>query len=383
MLTQIVGKTRLALAPMENHWWQTTLYITERGLTTSPMPYQDRTFAVDFDFIDHGLVLRTNEGATRTIPLVQRSVSDFYREYLAVLHSLEIEVELMDVPVEIPVAIPFAVDTEHRSYDGAAANRWWRVMVQVDRVLKRFRGRFEGKASPVHVFWGAFDLATTRFSGRKSPTYAGIVPNCPAYVMVEAYSRECSSCGFWPGGAGASEAAFYSYAYPEPPGYSARTVRPDGAYYDENLTCPTTSYAPPRRQTTRCSNSCKVHTKLQLISQRGTVLLWSGSNCERRCARFVHRYIPLLAGAELAGSTTLLLLHGTVAVGFSNGANISASVLLRRAGPLGAAVLLSPMLPFEPKNLPNLTGTSVFIGAARQWITQCRSADESTAPDCS
>lgn len=298
MLTQIVGKTRLALAPMENHWWQTTLYITERGLTTSPMPYQDRTFAVDFDFIDHGLVLRTNEGATRTIPLVQRSVSDFYREYLAVLHSLEIEVELMDVPVEIPVAIPFAVDTEHRSYDGAAANRWWRVMVQVDRVLKRFRGRFEGKASPVHVFWGAFDLATTRFSGRKSPTYAGIVPNCPAYVMVEAYSRECSSCGFWPGGAGASEAAFYSYAYPEPPGYSARTVRPDGAYYDENLTCPTTSYAPPRRQTTRCSNSCKVHTKLQLISQRGTVLLWSGSNCERRCAWFRSSLHPATRGSR-------------------------------------------------------------------------------------
>lgn len=235
MLTQIVGKTRLALAPMENHWWQTALYVTERGLTTSAMPYQGRTFAVDFDFIDHSILVRTGEGATRAVPLIPRSVSDFYREYLAVLRSLDIEVKLVDVPVEIPVAIPFAQDTGHTSYDPAAANRWWRVMVQVDRVLKRFHGRFEGKASPVHFFWGAFDLATTRFSGRKGPTYTGVVPNCPAYVMVEAYSRECSSCGFWPGGAGASEAAFYSYAYPEPPGYSARTVRPDGAYYDENL----------------------------------------------------------------------------------------------------------------------------------------------------
>ncbi len=235
MLTQIVGKTRLALAPMENHWWQVTLYVTERGLTTSPMPYGDRTVAIEFDFIDHSVVVRTSGGVRTAVPLIQRSVSEFYKEYLGVLHSLGIDVKLVGVPVEVRNAIPFADDTQHSSYDRDAAHRWWLAMVQGDRVLKRFRARFEGKASPVQFFWGSFDLAATRFSGRGAPKHPGGAPNCPDYVMVEAYSRECSSCGFWPGGEGTPEAAFYSYAYPEPAGYSKRKVRPDAAYYDENL----------------------------------------------------------------------------------------------------------------------------------------------------
>jgi hypothetical protein len=234
MLTQIVGKMRLALAPMQNHWWQVALYVTERGLTTSPMPYGERSVAVDFDFIGHEVVVRTSEGGSRSIPLIQRSVSDFYSEYLKVLRSLDISIRIMDRPVEVEVAIPFAEDTEHASYDQDAANRWWRIMVQTDRVLKRFRGRFEGKSSPVHFFWGSFDMAATRFSGRGAPLHPGGAPNCPDYVMQEAYSRECSSCGFWPGG-GTQEAAFYSYAYPEPAGYSAYAVRPSTAYYDPTL----------------------------------------------------------------------------------------------------------------------------------------------------
>lgn len=234
MLTQIVGKTRLALAPMRNHWWQVTLYVTPRGLTTSAMPYGTRSAVVDFDFIDHNVILRTSEGGRSEIPLVQRSVRDFYLEYLEVLSALGIDAKIRGVPVEIETAIPFAHDTLHASYDAASANRWWRAMLQVDRVFQVFRGRFEGKASPVHFFWGSFDLAVTRFSGRPAPKYAGVVPNCPIYVMVEAYSRECSSAGFWPGG-GEQAPAFYSYAYPEPAGYGSHAIRPEGACYDPAL----------------------------------------------------------------------------------------------------------------------------------------------------
>ncbi len=234
MLTQIVGKMRLALAPMQNHWWQVTLYVTERGLTTSAMPYGDRMVTVDFDFIDHKVVVRTSDGGRRDVPLIQRSVSEFYSEYLKVLRSLDVDVKIMPVPVEVTVATPFAADTQHASYDQEAANRWWRVMLQVDRVLQRFRGEFEGKASPVHFFWGSFDIAATRFSGRVAPRHPGGAPNCPDYVMVEAYSRECASCGFWPGG-GTQEAAFYAYAYPEPKGYSDYKVRPNAAYYDHDM----------------------------------------------------------------------------------------------------------------------------------------------------
>ena len=234
MLTQIVGKTRLALAPMQNHWWQVTLYLTARGLTTSSMPYGLHTATVDFDFIDHNVAIRTSAGETRAIPLVQRSVREFYTEYLDVLAALGIGARIRGVPVEVETAIPFAEDTQHASYDAQAVNRWWRAMVQIDRVFKEFRGRFEGKASPVHFFWGSFDIAATRFSGRGAPVHPGGAPNCPDYVMHEAYSRECSSAGFWPGG-GTQEAAFYSYAYPEPDGYRDSPVRPDAAYYDTNI----------------------------------------------------------------------------------------------------------------------------------------------------
>ncbi|HKW54331.1 MAG TPA: DUF5996 family protein [Stellaceae bacterium] len=232
MWMQIVGKTRLALAPMQNHWWQVALYVTPRGLTTSAMPYRSRTFAVDLDFIDHALMVQANDGAVRRLPLAPRSVADFYAEYMAALRSLGFEVAFRRrAPVEVETAIPFADDRQHASYDADAANRCWRILVQTDRVLKRFRGRFLGKASPVHFFWGSFDLAATRFSGHRAPRHPGGAPNCPDYVMVEAYSHECSSCGFWPGGGAFPEPAFYAYAYPEPPGYGDRAVRPEGARY--------------------------------------------------------------------------------------------------------------------------------------------------------
>ncbi|HEV2749616.1 MAG TPA: DUF5996 family protein [Gemmatimonadales bacterium] len=239
MWTQIVGKTRLALAPMENHWWQVALYVTPRGLTTSAMPSGTRTVAVDFDFLDHQLYLRTSDGTTRSIPLVAQSVADFYATYRAALRALDVDVHIMPCPVEVVAAIPFAQDKEHASYDADAARRCWRVLVQADRVLKRFRGRFQGKASPVHFFWGGFDLAATRFSGRRAPPHPGGIPNCPNYVMVEAYSHECASCGFWPGsregGGWLQEPAFYAYAYPEPEGFADHPVRPDGAYYNREM----------------------------------------------------------------------------------------------------------------------------------------------------
>ncbi|MDQ6887643.1 MAG: DUF5996 family protein [Gemmatimonadota bacterium] len=235
MWTQIVGKTRLALAPMENHWWQVALYVTPRGLTTSAIPWGALTFAVDFDFLDHHLYVRTCDGAIRALPLVAQSVAAFFAAYTAALLSVGIDVHIRPVPVEIETAIPFAEDQQHASYDAEAATRWWRVMVQSDRVLKRFRGRFIGKASPVHFFWGAFDLAATRFSGRPAPAHPGGIPNCPDWVMREAYSHECSSCGFWPGGGAIVEPAFYAYAYPEPAGYGEARVRPDAAYYNRDL----------------------------------------------------------------------------------------------------------------------------------------------------
>ncbi|MGH7593901.1 MAG: DUF5996 family protein [Gemmatimonadales bacterium] len=233
--TQIVGKTRLALAPMQNHWWQVPLYVTPRGLTTSAMPAGTRTFSVEFDFVDHQLHLRVSDGTTGAIRLVAQSVADFYAAYLALLRSLHLDVVIHPVPVEVETAIPFAQDREHQSYDADAANRHWRILVQTDRVLKQFRGEFVGKSSPVHFFWGSFDLAMTRFSGRRAPLHPGGAPNCPPYVMQEAYSHECSSCGFWPGGGVVAEPAFYAYAYPTPAQYADRPVRPDQAYYSRDL----------------------------------------------------------------------------------------------------------------------------------------------------
>jgi hypothetical protein len=235
MWTQIVGKTRLALSPMENHWWNVALYVTPRGLTTSAMPSGNRTASVDFDFIDHELVIRTSDGATRSLRLAPRTVADFYQEYASALGELDLAVRMRPVPVEVEVATPFAEDTRHASYDAALARRLWRVLAQADRVMKRFRGRFIGKSSPVHFFWGSFDHAATRYSGRAAPRHPGGAPNCPDYVMHEAYSHECSSCGFWPGGGAVTEPMFYAYAYPEPDGFKDHPVRPEGAFYSDTL----------------------------------------------------------------------------------------------------------------------------------------------------
>lgn len=235
MWTQIVGKTRLALAPMENHWWQIALYLSARGLTTSAMPCANRMVEVEFDFVSHALSLRTSDGGAQAFALRPCSVSDFFAQYMAALRALDIDVALRPLPVEVECAVPFADDHEHASYDPDAAHRWWQVASQTDRVFKRFRSRFVGKQSPAHFFWGAFDLAVTRFSGRPAPRHRGGVPNCPDRVMVEAYSHECSSAGFWPGGGPISEPAFYAYAYPEPPGYAAHAVRPPAARYHSQL----------------------------------------------------------------------------------------------------------------------------------------------------
>jgi hypothetical protein len=235
MWTQIVGKTRLALAPMQNHWWQVALYLTERGLTTSPIPSGSRTFAVDFDFLEHNLSARTSDGMARTLPLRPRSVADFYADYMALLGSLGLEVRIWPVPVEVESSIRFTDDRTHASYDPESATRLWRLMAQADQVLKRFRGRFLGKASPVHFFWGGFDLAATRFSGRRAPPHPGGIPNVGNWVMQEAYSHECSSVGFWPGGGPISEPVFYAYAYPEPDGFRSYPVKPAAARYNEEM----------------------------------------------------------------------------------------------------------------------------------------------------
>ena len=239
MWMQIVGKTRLALAPMENHWWQVPLYVTPRGLTTSAMPCGQRNVDVEFDFLQHRLAIRTSDGGENGFALDAYSVADFFARYLDALQSLGVAPALMARPVEVDVAIPFAEDRQHASYDAAAAQRWWRILAQADRVLKRFRGRFLGKQSPAHFFWGSFDLAATRFSGRNAPRHPGGAPNCADYVMVEAYSRECASCGFWPGGGAIEDPAFYAYAYPEPAGYAERSAGAGGGgggggYYDRN-----------------------------------------------------------------------------------------------------------------------------------------------------
>ncbi len=231
--TQVVGKIRLKLAPMVNQWWQVTLYVTARGLTTSAMPYQDRFVQIDFDFLDHRLVLRTSDGRRDQFPLTACSVADFYTEVMQRLRALGIDVHIWTMPSEIENAIPFERDREHHAYDAAAAQRFWRQLVQADRVMNVFRGRFLGKCSPVHFFWGSFDLAVTRFSGRAAPPLSSHSPNLGDWVMREAYSHEVSSCGFWPGNGGYGKAAFYAYAYPEPAGFGDAPVPPPAAY-DKN-----------------------------------------------------------------------------------------------------------------------------------------------------
>jgi hypothetical protein len=232
--TQIVGKIRLALAPPVNHWWHVPLYLTSRGLTTSPMPYRGQTFQIDFDFIDHALRIATSDGRRESLALVPRSVADFYTEIMGRLRALGLEVGIWTMPVEIANPIRFEQDHVHASYDAAQAHRFWHVLTQVDQVFAVFRGRFLGKASPVHFFWGGFDLAVTRFSGRRAPPPPSN-PMIPDPVNREAYSHEVSSCGFWPGNGGFGQAAFYCYAYPQPAGFAEAPISPGAAYYSKDL----------------------------------------------------------------------------------------------------------------------------------------------------
>jgi hypothetical protein len=231
--TQVVGKVRLALAPPTNHWWHVPLYVCTRGLTTSLMPHGRSGLEITFDFVTHELAIRTTEGAGRRMALEPRSVADFHAELCSHLGELGVHAPINRKPVELVEAIPFDEDDAHASYDADAVHRFWVSLVSAHRVLSTFRGQFRGKASPVHFFWGAFDLAVTRFSGRPAPAHPGGIPNCPDWVMVEAYSEEVSSCGYWPGGA--SEGIFYAYSYPEPAGYRQHPVRPASASFDGAL----------------------------------------------------------------------------------------------------------------------------------------------------
>lgn len=229
MWLQIVGKVRLAHAPLVNHWWQSTLYVSPRGLTTSSIPYGDGVFDLEVDVVEHRLVVRSSSGGTRTVALEAKPTAQFYAEVMTALDELGLSTVVRAVPNEVEPAIPFAQDHEHASYDPAAVHTFWRQLVQADRVLGRFRSHFVGKVSPVHFFWGAMDLACTRFSGRDAPLHPGGAPNCGDWVMAEGYSRELSSCGFWPGGG--EEGAFYAYAYPEPTGFADHAIGPAGAHY--------------------------------------------------------------------------------------------------------------------------------------------------------
>ena len=232
---QIVGKIRLSQTPWINHSWHVPLYVTTRGLTTSLIPYGPRAFEIDFDFIRHRLLIRVSEGTEREFTLRPQSVSSFYEELLGELARLGLGVTIHGSPSELDAAIPFACDQEHASYDPEYANRFWRVMVQAERVFQQFRARFIGKNSPVHFFWGSCDLAVTRFSGRPAPPHPGGITNLPDWVVREAYSHEVSSAGFWPGGGPHPFPLFYSYAYPEPEGFNTMGVQPEAAFYSNDL----------------------------------------------------------------------------------------------------------------------------------------------------
>jgi hypothetical protein len=227
MWTQVVGKVRLALSPYANHWWQVPLYVGARGLTTTAIPCDGGVFEMSFDFVSHQLVILKSDGEMRTVALAPRTVADFYAEVMTTLAAMGIPVKIWTMPQEFANPIPFDKDTTHKSYDADAANRFWRALMCIDPVLKEFRGRFIGKSSPVHFFWGSFDLAVTRFSGRRATLAAGVDP-----VTREAYSHEVSSVGWWPGDASIPYPCFYSYAAPEPKGFGQSLVRPVAAYYN-------------------------------------------------------------------------------------------------------------------------------------------------------
>lgn len=229
MWTQIVGKIRLAQTPLVNHWWNVPLYVSARGLNTSAMPHGDRIFEIEFDFIDHILRIECSDGAVKKLALRPQSVADFYREVMAAMHELGLEVQIWTMPVEVPNPIRFEDDVAHASYDAEYVNRFWRALVNIDEVFKEFRSRFLGKASPVHFWWGSFDHAVTRFSGRPAPEREGADS-----ITREAYSHEAISHGFWPGGNGV-QAAFYSYTAPEPPGLPESSLRPEAAFYSQDM----------------------------------------------------------------------------------------------------------------------------------------------------
>lgn len=230
MWTQVVGKVKLAKTPLVNHWWNVALYVTPRGLTTGNMPYKNLSFEVEFDFVDHKLWITSNDGGEGIIPLVARTVADFYHEVMKALEEIGIQVKIWTTPVEIPDPIPFEKDTIHRSYDPEFANRFWRVLLHCDKVMNEFRSRFLGKCSPVHFFWGSFDMAVTRFSGRTAVERTGADP-----ITREAYSHEVISHGFWPGNAAFPEPAYYSYTAPEPSVLAHEKIRPEKAFYSREL----------------------------------------------------------------------------------------------------------------------------------------------------
>ena len=230
MWTQIVGKVRLALTPKTNHWWNVPLYVTARGLTTSPIPYGKDAFEVQLDFIDHKLLIDRCDGLQKSLPLGPKTVAEFYQQFMSTLDGMGIDVEIYPKPVEVPNPIPFAEDHLYKAYDADAVFRCWRILLTCDSVFKKFRARFVGKSSPVHFFWGSFDLAVTRFSGRRAPERPGADP-----ITREAYSHEVISAGWWPGGSAIDGPAFYSYTAPEPPGLAAQKVRPEAAFYHPEL----------------------------------------------------------------------------------------------------------------------------------------------------
>jgi len=228
MWMQVVGKIRLAQTPLVNHWWNVAFRLTSRGLTTGPMLYRERAFSIDFDFVDHRLVLACSDGATRTMALAPKSVAEFHGELMGMLHDLAMEIRIWPVPVEVPDPIPFEQDFKHCAYDAESATRCWRILLQVETVLSQFRARFLGKCSPVHFFWGSFDLAVTRFSGRRAPERGD-------RITREAYSHEVISHGFWPGSGPIQGPAFYAYAAPEPDGLKTAAILPSGARYDADM----------------------------------------------------------------------------------------------------------------------------------------------------
>jgi hypothetical protein len=231
--TQVVGKIRMKLTPLINHWWNVTLYVTSRGLTTSAIPYETRFFQIDFDFIAHELCISTSDGKRTAFALKPYSVAEFYQKTIDALSSLDIKVKIWTMPQEVSNPILFEQDTKHASYDREYVERFWQILVQSNRVFTQFRSRFIGKVSPTHFFWGSFDLALTRFSGRTAPKHPG-APGMPDFITHEAYSHEVSSCGFWPGGGGV-EPFFYSYAYPAPEGFEDYQIKPEAAYYHKDI----------------------------------------------------------------------------------------------------------------------------------------------------